>query len=147
MMSEKDMRAAMRAPFVSFCTDSGARANDGPLAGAKSHPRGWGTYPRILGRYVREEHLLTLAEAIHKMTGLPAARVGLRARGLLRERMYADVTIFDPQQVIDRATFEMPNQHPEGIKYVIINGRISVDDGKRTLTLAGRVIRGPGYRK
>jgi N-acyl-D-amino-acid deacylase len=147
MMSEKDMRAAMRAPFVSFCTDSGARANDGPLAGAKSHPRGWGTYPRILGRYVREEHLLTLAEAIHKMTGLPAARVGLRARGLLRERMYADVTIFDPQQVIDRATFEMPNQHPEGIKYVIINGRISVGDGKRTPALAGQVIRGPGYRK
>jgi N-acyl-D-amino-acid deacylase len=147
MMSEKDMRAAMRAPFVSFCTDSGARANDGPLAGAKSHPRGWGTYPRILGRYVREEHLLTLAEAIHKMTGLPAARVGLRARGLLREGMHADVTIFDPQQVIDRATFEMPNQHPEGIKYVIINGRISVGDGKRTPALAGQVIRGPGYRK
>ena len=147
MMSEEDMRAAMRAPFVSFCTDSGARANDGPLAGAKSHPRGWGSYPRILGRYVREEHLLTLEEAIHKMTGLPAARVGLRARGLLREGMYADVTIFDPQRVIDRATFEMPNQHPEGIKYVIINGQISVDDGRRTPALAGRVIRGPGYRK
>jgi dihydroorotase/N-acyl-D-amino-acid deacylase len=147
MMSEEDMRAAMRAPFVSFCTDSGARANDGPLAGAKSHPRGWGTYPRILGRYVREEHLLTLAEAIHKMTGLPAARVGLRDRGLLREGLYADVTIFDPGRVIDRATFEMPNQHPEGIKYVIINGRISVDDGERTPALAGRVIRGPGYRK
>ncbi len=147
MMSEEDMRAAMRAPFVSFCTDSGARANDGPLAGAKSHPRGWGSYPRILGRYVREEHLLTLAEAIHKMTGLPAARVGLRDRGLLREGLYADVTIFDPGRVIDRATFEMPNQHPEGIKYVIINGRISVDDGERTPALAGRVIRGPGYRK
>jgi N-acyl-D-amino-acid deacylase len=147
MMSEEDMRAAMRAGFVSFCTDSGARANDGPLSGSKSHPRGWGSYPRILGRYVREEHLLTLEEAIHKMTGLPAARVGLSDRGLLRESMYADVTIFDPQQVIDRATFEMPNQHPEGIKYVIINGQISVDDGKRTPALAGRVIRGPGYRK
>jgi len=147
MMSEEDMRAAMRAPFVSFCTDSGARANDGPLAGSKSHPRGWGSYPRILGRYVREEHLLSLEEAIHKMTGLPAARVGLRDRGLLREGMYADVTIFDPRQVIDRATFEMPNQHPEGIKDVIINGQISVDDGKRTPALAGRVIRGPGYRK
>ena len=147
MMSEEDMRAAMRAPFVSFCTDSGARANDGPLAGAKSHPRGWGSYPRILGRYVREEHLLSLEEAIHKLTGLPAARVGLRDRGLLREGMYADVTIFDPRQVIDRATFEMPNQHPEGIKDVIINGQISVDDGKRTPALAGRVIRGPGYRK
>src|SRR2546427_6143507 len=147
MMSEEDMRAAMRAPFVSFCTDSGARANDGPLAGAKSHPRGWGSYPRILGRYVRDEHLLTLEEAVYKMTGLPAARVGLRDRGLLREGMNADVTIFDPQRVIDRATFEMPNQHPEGIKYVIINGQITVDDGRRTPALAGRVIRGPGYRK
>ena len=147
MMSEEDMRAAMRAPFVSFCTDSGARANDGPLAGSKSHPRGWGSYPRILGRYVRDEHLLTLAQAIHKMTGLPAARVGLRDRGLLRSGFYADLTIFDPQRVLDRATFEMPNQHPEGIKYVVVNGQISVDDGHRTPALAGRVLRGPGYRK
>lgn len=147
MMSEEDMRAAMRAPFVSFCTDSGARANDGPLAGSKSHPRGWGSYPRILGRYVRDEHLLTLAQAIHKMTGLPAARVGLRDRGLLRLGFYADLTIFDPQRVLDRATFEMPNQHPEGIKYVVVNGQISVDDGQRTPALAGRVLRGPGYRK
>jgi N-acyl-D-amino-acid deacylase len=147
MMSEEDMRAAMRAPFVSFCTDSGARANDGPLAGSKSHPRGWGSYPRILGRYVRDERLLTLAQAIHKMTGLPAARVGLRDRGLLRSGFYADLTIFDPQRVLDRATFEMPNQHPEGIKYVVVNGQISVDDGQRTPVLAGRVLRGPGYRK
>lgn len=147
MMSEDDMRAAMRASFVSFCTDSGARANDGPLAGSKSHPRGWGSYPRILGRYVRDEHLLTLAQAIHKMTGLPAQRVGLRDRGLLRTGAYADITVFDPKQVIDRATFELPNQHPEGIQFVIINGQISVDDGRRTPALAGRVLRGPGYRK
>ena len=146
MMSEEDMRAAMRAPFVSFCTDSGARANDGPLAGSKSHPRGWGSYPRILGRYVRDERLLTLAQAIHKMTGLPAARVGLRDRGLLRSGFYADLTIFDPKTVIDRATFEMPNQHPDGIRYVIVNGQISVEDGKRTPALSGRVLRGPGYR-
>ena len=147
MMSEDDMRAAMRASFVSFCTDSGARANDGPLAGSKSHPRGWGSYPRILGRYVREEHLLTLEEAVHKMTGLPAKRVGLRDRGLLLAGSYADITIFDPKTVIDRATFEMPNQHPDGINYVIVNGQISVDGGKRTSALAGQVLRGPGYHK
>jgi N-acyl-D-amino-acid deacylase len=147
MMSEDDLRAAMRAPFVSFCTDSGARANDGPLAGSKSHPRGWGSYPRILGRYVRDDRLLTLPQAIHKMTGLPAARVGLRDRGLLRPEFYADLTIFDPKRVLDRATFEMPNQHPDGIKFVIINGQISVDDGRRTPALAGRVLRGPGYKK
>jgi len=147
MMSEADLRAAMKAPFVSFCTDSGARALDGPLSTAKSHPRGWGSYPRILGRYVRDEHELTLEQAIHKMTGMPAKRVGLRERGLLREGFYADLTIFDPKQVMDRATFEMPNQHPEGINYVIVNGQISVDDGKRTSALAGRALRGPGFKR
>lgn len=147
MMSEADMRAAMRAPFVNFCTDSGARATDGPLAGSKSHPRGWGSYPRILGRYVREEKLLSLETAVHKMTGGPAARVGLRDRGLLKPGLFADVTIFDPQRVIDRATFEMPNQHPEGIEFVLVNGQIAVDKGKRTPVLAGQVIRGPGYKK
>ena len=147
MMSEADMRAAMVSPFVSFCTDSGARANDGPLAGAKSHPRGWGSYPRILGKYVREEKLLTLEKAIQKMTGMPAKRVGLRDRGFLRRNTFADITIFDPRTVIDRATFEVPNQHPEGIKYVIVNGQISVDNGQRTSALAGRALRGPGYNK
>lgn len=147
MMHEQDLRAAMRAPFVHFCTDSGARALDGPLSHAKSHPRGWGSYPRILGKYVREEKLLTLPQAIYKMTGGPAKRVGLAQRGLLRDGYFADITIFDPQHVIDRATFQVPNQHPEGIKYVIVNGQISVDDGKRTSALAGRALRGPGYKK
>lgn len=147
MMSEQDMRAAMRAPFVSFCTDSGARATDGPLAGSKSHPRGWGSYPRILGRYVRDEKLLTLEAAIRKMTGAPAARVGFRDRGVLKQGYFADITIFDPQQVIDRATFEMPNQYPQGIEYVLVNGQIAVERGERTTALAGQVIRGPGYRK
>src|SRR6267378_1527090 len=147
MMNEDDMRAAMRAPFVSFCTESGSRATDGPLAGSKSHPRGWGSYPRILGRYVRDEHLLSLEEAVHKMTGAPATRVGLRDRGFVRQGMFADITIFDPRRVIDRATFEMPNQYPKGIEYVLVNGQISVDKGQRTPALAGHVLRGPGYRK
>ncbi len=147
MMNEGDLRAAMRAPFVSFCTDSGARALDGPLSTAKSHPRGWGSYPRILGRYVREDRLLTLEQAVAKMTGMPAKRVGLVDRGLLRAGAFADITIFDPRTVIDRATFEIPNQHPVGIPYVIVNGQLSVDDGKRTAALAGRPLRGPGYGK
>ena len=147
MMSEADMRAAMQAPFVTFCTDSGSRATDGPLAGSKSHPRGWGTYPRILGLYVRGERLLSLEMAINKMTGAPAARVGLTDRGLLREGMFADITIFNPRTVEDRATFENPNQYPVGIEYVLVNGQISVDKGKRTPALAGRVLRGPGYGK
>ena len=147
MMSETDMRAAMQAPFVSFCTDSGSRATDGPLAGSKSHPRGWGSYPRILGRYVRDEKLLSLEAAVHKATAAPAARVGLRDRGLLREGMFADITVFDPNKIIDRATFEMPNQYPIGVEYVLVNGKISVDKGQRTTALAGRVLRGPGYRR
>jgi dihydroorotase/N-acyl-D-amino-acid deacylase len=147
MMSEDDLRAAMRAPFVSFCTDSGSRATDGPLAGSKSHPRGWGTYPRILGRYVRDEKVLSLESAIQKMTGGPAARVGLRDRGLLREGMFGDITIFDPARVIDRATFESPNQYPVGIEYVLVNGQVTVDKGERTAVLAGKVIRGMGFKE
>jgi dihydroorotase/N-acyl-D-amino-acid deacylase len=145
MMQESDMQAALRSPLVSICTDSAARAADGPLAGSKSHPRGWGTYPRILGKYVRDEKLMPLELAIHKMTGLPAANVGLKERGLIREGYFADVTIFDPTTVIDRATFDDPNQYPAGINYVIVNGQIEVDNGKRTAALAGRPLRGPGY--
>src|SRR5918912_379549 len=147
MMSEDDLRAALRSPFVAICTDSGARATDGSLSADKGHPRGWGSYPRILSRYVRDEHLLTLEEAIRKMTSMPAARVGLKDRGVLRQGAFADITIFDPQTVRDRATFENPNQYPEGIPYVIINGQLSVDGGQRTKALAGRVLRGPGYKK
>jgi len=147
MIKEEDMQAALKSPFVSICTDSGARATDGPLAGSKSHPRGWGTYPRILGRYVRDQKLMPLELAIHKMTGLPAKNVGLKERGLLRAGYFADVTIFDPKTIIDRATFEEPNQYPVGINFVIVNGRIEVDGGKRMPVLAGRPLRGPGYVK
>ncbi len=147
MMSEDDMRAAMKSPLVGFCTDSGSRATDGPLAGSKSHPRGWGSYPRILGRYVRDEKLLSLEAAIHKMTGAPAARVGLKERGLIKEGMFADLTVFDPAKVMDRATFESPNQYPIGIEYVLVNGKISVDKEQRTSVLSGRVLRGPGSVK
>jgi N-acyl-D-amino-acid deacylase len=145
MMKEEDMQAALKSPFVSICTDSGARAIDGPLSKSKSHPRGWGSYPRILGHYVRDLGLMPLEFAIHKMTGLPAANVGLKQRGLIREGYFADITIFDPKTVIDRATFEEPNQYPVGINFVIVNGQIEVDEGKRTPALAGRVLRGPGY--
>jgi dihydroorotase/N-acyl-D-amino-acid deacylase len=147
MMKESDMLAALKSPFVSICTDNGARATDGPLAGSKSHPRGWGTYPRILGRYVRDQHLLTLEMAIHKMTGLPAGNLSLTNRGLIREGYFADITIFDPRTVIDRATFEDPNQYPVGINFVIVNGQIEVDNGQRTPALAGSVLRGPGYKQ
>ncbi|HWT02527.1 MAG TPA: D-aminoacylase [Pyrinomonadaceae bacterium] len=147
MMSEDDLRVALRAPFVSICTDSAARATDGPLSKDKGHPRGWGSYPRILARYVREEKLLTLEEAVRKMTWMPATRVGLKDRGVIRAGAFADITIFDPATVRDRSTFENPNQYPEGIPFVITNGQLSVDNGQRTSALAGRVLRGPGYKR
>jgi N-acyl-D-amino-acid deacylase len=145
MMKEEDMQAALKSPFVTFCTDSGARATDGPLSRSKSHPRGWGSYPRILGHYVRDLRLMSLEFAIHKMTGLPAANVGLKERGLIRTGYFADITIFDPNTVIDRATFENPNQYPVGINFVIVNGNVEVDNGRRTEALAGQVLRGPGF--
>ena len=145
MMNEDDMKTALKSPLVSICTDTGARATDGPLSGGRSHPRGWGTYPRILGRYVRDEKLMSLETAIHKMTGMSATKVGLQQRGLLREGYFADITIFDPKTVMDRATFEQPHQYPVGINFVIVNGQVEVDNGKRTPALAGRVLRGPGY--
>jgi N-acyl-D-aspartate/D-glutamate deacylase len=95
---------------------------------------------------VRDEKLLSLETAVHKMTGAPAARVGLRERGLIKEGMFADITVFDPANVIDRATFESPNQYPAGIEYVLVNGKVSVDKGQRTPALAGRVLRGPGFK-
>ena len=95
-MSEDDVRLALAHPLVSIDTDSGARAEDGPLSESKSHPRAWGTFPRILGKYVREEQLLTLEEAVRKMTSQPAARVGMHDRGILRPGMAADITVFDP---------------------------------------------------
>jgi len=101
----------------------------------------------VLARYVREKKVLKLETAIHKMTGAPATRVGLRDRGFIREGMFADITVFDPAKVIDRATFESPNQYPIGIEYVLVNGKLSVDKGQRTSALAGHVLRGPGYRR
>lgn len=145
MMNEDDMKAALKSPFVSICTDTGARATDGPLSGGRSHPRGWGTYPRILGKYVREEKLMSLEAAVHKMTGMSATKVGLKRRGFIRQGYFADITIFDPKTVIDRATFEQPNQYPVGINYVIVNGQVTVDNGQRTPALAGKVLRGPGH--
>lgn len=145
-MSEADVKAAIAYWWISFCTDFGARALDGVLSRGKPHPRTYGSFPRILGRYVREQHVLRLEDAIRKMTSLPAQRVGLTDRGLLRPGMAADVVVFDPQTVIDRATFENPHQLSQGIKYVYVNGRLVLDDGKFTDARPGRGLRGPGWR-
>jgi dihydroorotase/N-acyl-D-amino-acid deacylase len=146
IMTEDDVRTALKHPMVSIDTDSEARAEDGPLSESKSHPRAWGTFPRILGKYVREEKLLTLEEAVRKMTSRSAARVGLWDRGILRPGMAADVTVFDPATVRDVSTFEDPNHYSVGVRYVLVNGKAVVDEGKITAERPGRVLRGPGYR-
>ena len=146
IMSEDDVRTALKSPLVSVGTDSGAKAIDGPLSESKSHPRGWGSFPRILGRYVRDERLLTLEEAIRKMTSQPAARVHLGDRGILRPGMAADITVFDPATVRDVSTYEQPAQYSVGIKYVLVNGRAVIFNGQITSERPGHALRGPGYR-
>jgi len=147
IMDERDVRTALAHPLMAVGTDSGARAVDGPLAASKSHPRGWGSFPRILARYVREERLLTLEEAIRRFTSRAAWRVGLTDRGILRPGMKADVTVFNPSTVRDVATFEDPARYSEGITFVLVNGQAVVDSGKITDARPGEVIRGPGYAR
>ena len=147
IMDEADVRTALAHPLVSIDTDSGARAEDGPLSQSKSHPRGWGTFPRILGKYVRDEKLLTLEEAIRKMTSRAAARVGLRDRGVLRPGFFADITVFDPATIRDVATFEDPNRYSVGVRHVFVNGEPVVAHGKVTDARPGRPLRGPGYKR
>jgi dihydroorotase/N-acyl-D-amino-acid deacylase len=147
IMSEEDVRVALKDPLVSIDTDSGAKAEDGPLSESRSHPRAWGTFARILGKYVREEKLLSLEEAIRKMTSRPATRVGLQDRGILRVGMKADVTVFDPATVRDVSTFADPNHYSVGITHVLVNGRAVVAEGRITDERPGRALRGPGFRR
>jgi dihydroorotase/N-acyl-D-amino-acid deacylase len=147
MIDDNDVRTAVKHPLISFGSDSQARAEDGPLSESTSHPRGWGTFPRILARYVRDEHLLTLEEAIRKMTSQAAIRVGIVDRGLLRPGMFADVVIFDPAKVKDEATFEAPNRYSTGIRDLFVNGRAVVRAGRITDERPGRPIRGAGYAR
>ncbi|MBI1873328.1 MAG: D-aminoacylase [Acidobacteria bacterium] len=144
MMSEDDVKAAMQFPWVSVGTDSSAIKPDGELGRGQPHPRSYGTFPRILGHYVRGEHVLPLPEAIRKMTSLAAAQLKIAERGTLKEGYFADIVVFDPAKVADTATFENPHQYPVGIETVIVNGVITVRNGQHTGARAGRALWGPG---
>ena len=144
--SEADMQMILKQPWTSIGSDGAAVNPGGPTGRSHPHPRYYGTFPRVLGRYVRELKVLTLPEAVQKMTSMNADKLGIRDRGRVREGMFADITIFDQDRVIDRATFEKPHQFPAGIKYVIVNGSVTVDDGRHTGALAGRVVYGPRKR-
>ena len=145
LMDESDVQLALKTWWTAFDTDAGGVAPDGPFGTDGTHPRAYGTFARILGHYARDLKLMPLEDAVRKATSLPAQRVGLLDRGLLRPGMYADVTVFDPGSVIDRATFEQPHQPSTGIAYVLVNGQVVLDGGKLTAARPGRGLRGPGY--
>jgi N-acyl-D-aspartate/D-glutamate deacylase len=144
--SEEDMQLVMKQPWTSIGSDGSAVSVDGPTSRTHPHPRYFGTFPRVLGRYVRELKVLTLPEAVQKMTSMNADKIGIKDRGRLRPGAWADVTIFNADEVIDRATFENPHQYPLGIRYVIVNGTVTMEGDKHTAALAGRVLYGPGKK-
>lgn len=145
--SEDDMRYALKQPFVSIGSDGTAVAAEGPLAAGNPHPRYYGTFARVLGRYVREEKVLSLEEAVRKMTSANAAKVHISDRGLLRAGLAADVTVFDADRIIDHATYDRPHQYATGVEYVIVNGRLVLERGEHTGAHPGVILHGPGHEK
>jgi len=145
MASEEDLRIGLSQPWTSIGLDAGEMSLDGPIYEPHAHPRAMGSMPRFLGRYVRDEHLLSLEAAIRKITSLPAQREHLESRGLLKPGYFADITIFDPATIIDHATFTKPDQLSDGIDFTIVNGQVVYDHGKLTGATAGRILRGRGW--
>jgi dihydroorotase/N-acyl-D-amino-acid deacylase len=145
-MSEPDVSLALQQPWVSVDNDSQGTATDGLLGKEHPHPRAYGTFPRILRKYVREEKKLRLEEAVRKFTALPAQRMRLADRGVLKKGLWADLVLFDPETVRDLATFENPNQLSQGMDYVLVNGVPVIEGGKMTGKLPGKVLRGPGWK-
>lgn len=144
--AEEDMRYALKQPFVSIGSDGTAVKTEGPLAAGHPHPRYYGTFARVLGRYVREEKLLSLEEAVRKMTSANAAKIRVYDRGLLRPGQWADVTVFNPDTIIDNATFEKPHQYATGVEYVIVNGKPVLERGAHTGARPGAILYGPGRK-
>lgn len=142
IIDENDLKLAMQQPWVSVGSDGSALATSGPLRSGVPHPRNFGTFPRVLGKYVRDEHVIPLEQAVHKMTGLTARQLHFTDRGLVKPGLAADLVIFDPATVADRATFTDPFQYPVGIDTVIVNGRVVLDNGRHTGERPGVVIRG-----
>ncbi len=140
-MSEENLRRFMSLPYMMIGSDSAARSFSGPTVNGKPHPRGFGTFPRFLGTYVREGGIMSLPEAIHKMTYLPAVTFGLRQRGLIQRGFYADLTLFRYDRIRDLATFDKPFARPEGIEYVFVNGTLAIREGEYTGSLTGRIMR------
>jgi dihydroorotase/N-acyl-D-amino-acid deacylase len=145
-MSQPDVSLALKQPWMSICDDASAQAPTGPLSNGHPHPRAYAAFSRIIEKYVREDHVLSLAQAIHQMTELPAHRMGLAERGLLKPGMWADIAIFDPAKLHAPATFEQPKQLAQGMSYVLVNGVPVISKGEMTQALPGKVLRGPGFK-
>ncbi len=145
IIDDGDLKLALQQPWVSVGSDGSALATSGPLRTGVPHPRNFGTFPRVLGKYVRDEHVITLEQAVHKMSGLTATQLHLPNRGLIKEGFAADLVLFDPATVADRATFTDPFEYPVGIPTVIVNGRVVLDNGRHTGARPGVVIRGSGF--
>ena len=144
IIDESDLKLAMQQPWVSIGSDGSALATSGPLRSGVPHPRNFGTFPRVLGKYVREEHVISLEQAVHKMSGLTASQLHIKDRGLIKDGLAADLVIFDPATVADRATFTDPFQYAVGISTVVVNGQVVLDNGRHTGARPGVVIRGHG---
>ena len=145
-MNLENVRKKMAVPWLSFCTDSPSLATEGIFIQSHTHPRAYGSFPRVLAKYVREENVLTIEEAIRKMTSLPAETLRLDRRGMLKEGHFADIVVFDPETAQDHATYENPHQYSTGILHVIVNGVPVLRDGEHTGAKPGRVVRGPGWK-
>jgi N-acyl-D-amino-acid deacylase len=146
-MSEENVRKEIQLPWVSFCSDSPPLAPEGGFVQNGVHPRAYGTFARLLGKYVREERLISLEEAVRRLAAFPAANLKLDRRGLLSPGYFADVVVFDPGAVQDHATFEQPHQYATGVKHVLVNGTAVLADGEHTGATPGRVVRGPGWKR
>ena len=145
-MFEPDVRLALQQPWVAICNDSAGTAPDGLLGQEHPHPRAYGTFPRILRKYVREDGTLTLPDAIRKFSALPASRLRFADRGVIKTGMWADIVVFDPDTITDLATFEKPNQLSQGMQYVLVNGVPVIEHGSMTNALPGKVVRGPAWK-
>ncbi len=146
MMSEENIRKQLRRPWVSLGSDAASMAPEGVFLKSSTHPRAYGNFARLLGKYVREEKVLTLEEAVRRLSGLPATNLGLEGRGFLQEKMFADIVVFDAAAIADRATFENPHQYAVGVKHVLVNGVQVMRDGEHTGATPGRALWGPGKR-
>ncbi len=146
MASESDLQYGLKQPLTSIGLDANEMSLDGPIYEPHTHPRAFGSMPRFLGRYARDLKLMPLEQAIRKITSLPAQRAHLVDRGLLKQGFFADITLFDPAKIQDRATYTQPTQLSEGVEYVIVNGQLEYERGRLTGAMAGRALRGPGWR-